>query len=165
MIAAGRSVAKIGDKTFSPRPGVAKGQLTRILVASGWSDEFALKALISWTPLLRLPSECWPLPTRRAWEKIALGGSLGSRAASGLSSGSGLVRVCVWEDFTPESLGLHVPQLFCPVCRPRPAITRVVRAGQSLFPNWTARWVLEEPRSLARSKEWRNGERMGTHSL
>ena len=70
-----------------------------------------------------------------------------------MTSGSRMARLRFCEDYRPESQELHVPWLFCPVCRPRPVSTRKALAGETLIPNWNAREALEELRSFAES-EW-----------
>ena len=46
-----------------------------------------------------------------------------------------------------------------------PALVRLALAGARLFPSRTGKDVLDELRSFARAKEWRNAERIGTQSL
>lgn len=55
--AAGRDLAKSWDKTFPPRPALTEGQMAQLLRPNRWGDELALIALITWTSLLRAPSE------------------------------------------------------------------------------------------------------------
>ena len=75
-----------------------------------------------------------------------------------MTSSSRTARVRICEDYRPESLKLHVPRLFRPVCRLRPATTRIALSGETLLPNWNARRALEEPRSTSQG-EW--GEKRG----
>ena len=66
MITIGRGLSKAGNVNVSPRPAVRTGQLAQTVNAGGWSDQFALIALISRTFLLRAPSECLPVARRGA---------------------------------------------------------------------------------------------------
>ena len=76
-----------------------------------------------------------------------------------------MLRVRTCDDFEPAPLESRAPQLCHPVCRPRPASTRRAGAGETLFPNWDSRRVLEERRAFAKAERWRVGERIGAHSL
>ena len=76
-----------------------------------------------------------------------------------------MARDCVCGDCAPDSLELHAPQLFCPVSRWWPALTRWTAVGESLFPGWTARKVVKGLRSRAQTTGWQRGIRMGTESL
>ena len=82
-----------------------------------------------------------------------------------MAAGSGMAHGCICRDYAPELLELHAPQLFCPICRLRPAITRLSLAGETLFPCWTDRRVPQELRVFANAREWRYGNRMGAHSF
>ena len=63
---AGHRLAKAGDKTGSPRPAVARGQLIEMIQRRGRDDQFAVLIFLSWTFLLRIPSEALPLRRQRA---------------------------------------------------------------------------------------------------
>ena len=82
-----------------------------------------------------------------------------------MAGGSGMVQVCVCDSYTPESLKLRAPQLSCPACRLWPAITRIGRAGEKLFPDWAEREVSGKFRAFAGATSSENGERMGAHPL
>ena len=75
------------------------------------------------------------------------------------------VSVRIREDIAWEAMELHVPQLFCQACLLWLARTQFARAGERLFPNWTARSVLNELRRFARAKAWRNADKLGTRPL
>ena len=93
-------------------------------MARNWNDVCAIMALISWTLLPRVPSECLPIARQRTGEDVTSDGRQERKAAIGLvdrkliikpnkgkhmTSGSRIVRVCICDDFAPESLELHVP--------------------------------------------------------
>ena len=82
-----------------------------------------------------------------------------------MANGSRKVRLYMREDCAGEAMELLAPQLFGPACLLWPALTQLARAGEQLFPNWTARSVLDVLRRFARAKAWRNADKLGTHSL
>ena len=146
---AGHGLAKAGGKTGSPRPAVARGQLIELMQRRGSGDQFALLIFLSWTFLLRIPSEALPLRRQGAGQDLESDGRLESRAAIGLvnqkfiiklnrgkhmASGSRMFRACVCEDNAQDSLELHAPQLYCPACHLWPAVCRIAAIGQPIFP-------------------------------
>ena len=124
---------------FLSRPAIAEGQLAQLMLPFGWGDDPALIALISWACSLRVPSEGLPIARQRLGEYLSADSRLEGEAVFGLADrkriirlnqrkhiagGPGMIRTCVREECAPDSLELHVPQLLCPPCRLRPAITR-----------------------------------------
>ena len=106
---AGHGLAKAGDKTGSPRPAVTRGQLIELTQRRGWDDQVAVLIFLSWTFLLRIPSEALPLRRQRAGHRFESDERLGARAVIGLvnqkliiklnrslhmAAGSRMVRVC-----------------------------------------------------------------------
>ena len=163
---AGHGLAKAGDGTGSPRPAVTRGQLIELMRRRGWGDQFAILIFLSWTFLLRIPSEALPLRRERAAQDLESNERLEAKAVAGLvdqkliiklnrgkhmAAGSRMVGVCVCEHYAQGSLELHVPQLYCPVCHLWPAICRIAAIGQPLFPTWAGKLVLTKLRSLARA--------------
>ena len=178
--AAGHGLAKAGDKTGSPRPAITRGQLIELMQRRGWGDQFAVLIFLSWTFLLRIPSEALPLRRQRAGQDLESDERLEARAVIGLvdnkliiklnrrkhmASGSRMIRVCVCEDYAQDSLELRAPQLYCPVCHLWPAICRSTPVGQPLFPSWTGKLVLTELRSVAHASGWTQAAKLGTHSV
>ena len=132
VITWGRGFAKAGDGFSSPRPAITKEQQAQKAMAHGWRALFTILALLSYSFLLRAPSECGPLTGRRTGEDPISEERLERRAAIGsadrkliirlnrrkhMSAGSRIVSVRTCGDYTPESLELRAPRLFCPVCR------------------------------------------------
>ena len=58
---AGHGLSKAGDRSFSPRPAISRSQLCELVMSRSLQDDLALIALIGWSFLLRIPSECLPL--------------------------------------------------------------------------------------------------------
>ena len=81
---AGQGLAKAGGRSGSPRPAVTKGQLVELLTRRGWDDPFAFLVLLSWTFLLRIPSEALPLHRQRAGQDLESDERLQERAVVGL---------------------------------------------------------------------------------
>ena len=69
-----------------------------------------------------------------------------------MMGGSLIVRVCICQDYPPDSLELHIPPLLRPMCDFLPAITMQNAAGQGLFPMWSGKKVVSELRSFAQVK-------------
>ena len=82
-----------------------------------------------------------------------------------MAAGSRMVRVCVCEDYAQDSLELHVPQLYCPVCHLWPAVCRIAAIGQLIFPTWTGKLVLTELPSVAHFGGWAQASKLGTRSV
>lgn len=164
VVTAGCGLSITGTRPFRRDQSSRKKQLTQIAVAKRRSDGFALIDLISSTVLHGVPTGCFPVAMQRAEEELTSNDRMDSKAVVGLAdrklfiklnksehmaSGPRRGRAGFRKDYSLETLGLDVPQLFCPVCRPWPAITRIPRAGGTPAPNWTARRLPEEPRSFA----------------
>ena len=81
-----------------------------------------------------------------------------------MAGGSVLERVRICEDYAPEALELHVPQLSCPVCQLWPAVRELASAGEPVFSGWRGKNVLTELRGFADLRGWHGGSRLGTHS-
>ena len=79
--------------------------------------------------------------------------------------GSRMARICICEAYEPDPFGLHAPQISRPVCRLSPAITQRAAMGEPLSAGWTARRVVQVPRSFAQLKKWQQGGRMGAHAV
>ena len=129
-------LTEAGDNGFCPKPAVSKQQLLRMVTMKGRGDQLALISVASWPFLPRIPSECLPLKgeSRRRFSlrwppceealielvnrELIVKLNMGRRmtAVSRFAWG----RIC--DAYPQESLWLHAPQLFCPVCMPRPAI-------------------------------------------
>ena len=77
---------------------------------------------------------------------------------------SQLVRVRVCEEFAREPLELNVPRLLCPVCQLWPAIRQRAAVGAPLFPSWAGKKALPELRAFSGARNWRRGDKLGTHS-
>ena len=176
---AGQGLVKAGGRTASPRPALARGQLVQLMTRRGWADSLAILILLSSTFHLRIPSEALPLTLQKAGEDLSSDLRIDARAVIGLvdrklvaklnrrkhmAHGSRLARVRICETYAREAAELHIPQLFCSACQLWPAITRLAHAGAFLFPNWTAKGVLLELRSLARARGWTQANRLGTRS-
>ena len=142
------------------------------MTARSHHDDLALIALIGWSFLLRIPSECLPLCRQQGGEDLDPEERLARRAVIGLSgaklaikrnrrkhmaSGSRLVRACICEDYARESLEPHIQQLLCPVCRLRPAIRQSSGGRTSLR-------GLEREESALRPTRLRGGTRVATRS-
>ena len=128
--------------------------------------------MLSWTFLLRAPSECLPLRRRRAGEGLNSGDRLGGKAVFGpsegkltitlnrrkhMAGGSKRVRACICEHYAPGALELRAPQLFCPVCQLRPAAREFASSGDQVFPGWTGQSDvgasgLRTPKGVARGE-------------
>ena len=119
------------------------------MAAKGCKDVFAIKDSANWAIVAPVPSGRLPSAWRRAGEDLTEDERLERKAAVGLaggklstkldkryhiSSGSRMVRVCVCEYYTPDSLELHVPQPSCPGRLLGPAISRIARAEERLLP-------------------------------
>ena len=180
VITVGHGQAKIGNKTFPPTPDLTAERPTRRVLAGGRSVDLALKALINRSFLLRFLSECLPLTEQRAGGELSSGERLERKSVFGIAdrkldiklnrrkhmdAGSTMVRVCICENYAPESLELYAPQLFRLVCQLWPAITRLASACETLSPGWTVKKPLQELRSFTRNKEWRDGGGAGRHSF
>ena len=148
--------------------------------ARSLQDGLALIALIGWSFLLRIPSERLPLCRQQAGEDLESEERLARRAVIGLqggkliiklnrrkhmATGSRLVRACICEEYSLDSLELHIPQLLCPVCQLWPAIRQQAPVGGALFEGWTGKRVLAELRYFAEGREWPRANRLGTHSF
>ena len=180
VITAGYGLSKAGDRSFAPRPAISRSQLCELVSARSLQDGLALIALIGWSFLLRIPSECLPLCRQQAGEDLESEERLARRAVIGLqggkliiklnkrkhmATGSRMARACICEDYSPASLELHIPQLLCPVCQLWPAIRQRVPVGGALFEGWTGKRVLAELRYFAEGREWPRAARLGTHSF
>ena len=75
-----------------------------------------------------------------------------------MASGPRKVRSYICEEYGGRPLELHVPLLFSPVFQPRPAVTRIARAGGDPFPGWTAAGATEVLGG-------KSAERPGAHSV
>ena len=64
---------------------IAKQRLTQIAGARGRRGRITLTAVISWTFLFRVHSECLPLTKQRAGEDLLSEGRLKRKAAIGLA--------------------------------------------------------------------------------
>ena len=62
---AGFGLAKAGDRPHTPRQVVTEDQLIQLALSNGWRNELSNLALLSWTFLLRAPSQRLPLCRRR----------------------------------------------------------------------------------------------------
>ena len=62
-----------------------------------------------------------------------------------MTARSRIVRGGTRENYLPDSLDLHIPQLFCPVRSLRPAMVARTQAGGLLHPMWAGK---EVPRAL-----------------
>ena len=82
-----------------------------------------------------------------------------------MAAGSRLVRACICDEYTRDSLELHIPQLLCPVCQLWTAIRQKTPVGEPLFPGWNGKRVLSELRDFAAGREWPRGGKLGTHSF
>ena len=103
VVTAGPVLAKAGDRSYS------KDQLMQLVTSNGRRHEPTLKALISWTFLLRVPSERLPLYRQRAGEDLIADDSLGRKASTGLPGGKLIIKlnkrrhVPDCEKYAPES--------------------------------------------------------------
>ena len=180
VAAAGYGLSAAGGRSFPPRPAISRSQLCESVMARSLQDCLALIALIGWPFLLRVPSECLPLRGQQAGEDLDSEERLARRAVIGLSgakvvikldrrkhmaSGSRLVRACICDDYSPDSLELHIPQLLCPASQLWPAIRQRTPVGELLFPGWNGKRVLSDLRGFAAEREWPRGARLGTHSF
>ena len=131
VIAAGRGLAKAGGRSQTPRPAIAKDQLIQLGTTTGRRNDLTVVALIRWAFLPRGPSERLLLRRRRAGEDLSSDGRLDKKVGFGMSGGrliikvderkhiaggSKPVRMYTSEDYAPEALKPHIPQLFCPAC-------------------------------------------------
>ena len=177
---ASHGLAKSGDNAFAPRPAITTRQLVQLINTRGLGGSLARIALLSWVFLLRVQSECIPLTRQRAGEDLLSEERLPRRAVIGLqqgkliiklnrrkhmAAGATMVRCCICADYPADSLELHVPQLFCPVCSLWPAIRASVATGGELFPAWSGKRVLSELRAFAGSRQWDRAGRLGTHAF
>ena len=177
---AGYGLAKAGDRSFAPRPAISRPQLCELITARSLQDGLALIALIGWSFLLRIPSECLPLCRQQAGEDLETEERLARRAVIGLSggrliiklnrrkhmaAGSRLIRACICDEYASDSLELHIPQLLCPVCQLWPAIRQRAPVGGALFEGWTGKRVLSELRFFAEGRGWPRANKLGTHSF
>ena len=80
-------MAKSGDRSYTPRPAISKDQLVQPVSTTGWRNDLIAIALISWTFVLRVPSERPPSRRQQAGEDLLSGDRLNARAAIGLSDG------------------------------------------------------------------------------
>ena len=111
---AGHGLAKAGDKIGSPRPAITRRQLRDLMQRRGWDDRFAALIFLSWTSLLRIPSEALPPRRQRAGQGLESDERLEARAVIGLvdhkpiiklnrrkhmAAGSRMIRACVCEDY------------------------------------------------------------------
>ena len=180
MTMAGYGLSKAGDRSSSPRPAISRSQLCELVTARSLQDGLALIALIGWSFLLRIPSECLPLCRQQAGEDLDSDERLTRRAVIGLSgaklaiklnrrkhmaSGSRLVRTCICDEYADDSLELHIPQLLCPVCQLWPAIRQRASVGEALFEGWAGKRVLSDLRDFAMGREWPRATKLGTHSF
>ena len=78
-----------------------------------------------------------------------------------VTGGSRMARVRMFASYVTESLEFRAPRIFCPVRRLWPAITRITRAGEKLFPDWKARKGSEGLRTFVGPKSWKGREKMG----
>ena len=162
MQTAGFGLAKAGDRSQNPRPAITKDRHIQLVSGNGWRNELSKIALLSWTFLLRGPSECLPLCRQRTGEDLIPDDRLERRAAVGLAGGklfikltrrkhmargSKIARACICEQYAQDALELHVLQLFCPVCQIRPAIRQLAATGEQLLPGWAGGRVLAELRA------------------
>ena len=82
-----------------------------------------------------------------------------------MASGSRLVRACICDEYTRDSLELHIPQLLCPARQLWTAIRQKTPVGEPLFPGWNGKRVLSELRDFAAGREWPRGGKLGTLSF
>ena len=66
-----------------------------------------------------------------------------------MAGGSKLARARTCEDYAPDALELHVPQLLCPACQLWPAVRELASAGEHLLPERPGKKVLSELRGFA----------------
>ena len=74
-----------------------------------------------------------------------------------MAGGSKLIRVCTCEEYAPDALELHAPQLFCPVCQLWSAVRQLASGGEQLSSGRAGRYVLTELRVFAGLKVARRG--------
>ena len=82
-----------------------------------------------------------------------------------MAVGSRIVCACICEAYSQDSFDLRTPRPFCPVWTSRPATVSLAHPGDTLFPLWNGRKVLEDLRSFGKATSWNSAERMGTHFL
>ena len=82
-----------------------------------------------------------------------------------MATGSRLPRVCICEEYMGESLELHIPQLLCLVCQPRPAIGQRSAAGEPSSPGRAGKKRTSDLRAFAGARNWPRGDKLGTHSI
>ena len=71
-----------------------------------------------------------------------------------MSGGSKTTRICICEEYAPDSLKPRVPQLSCPVCHLWTAITQRTAMGVPLFAGWPAGGVPQKLRAFVQLKYW-----------
>ena len=177
---AGHRLSKTGGRPFSPRPAISRSQLCELATSRPLQDDLALTALIGRPFLLRIPSECLPLCRQQAGGDLDSEEQLARRAVIRLpgtklviklnrrkhmASGSRLVRACICDEYTRDSLGLHIPQLLCPGRQLWTAIKQKTPVGEPLLPGRNGKRVLSGLRDFAAGREWPRGGKLGTHSF
>ena len=138
-IMVGCGLSKAGNASSPPRPGVPKDQLTKVVTANGWANQFAPIALISWARFVKISFRT-PTPGQtksrgRADHK--------AKKRRHMASGFRKFGTCICEEYWRQSLELRVPQPARPVCQHWPAVARRAHAGESPSPGWTAGKVLD----------------------
>ena len=133
---AGQGIAKAGDRSGSPRPAITKGQLVDLPTRRGWDDPFASLVLLSWTCILRIPSEALPLHRQRAGQDLESDERQQERAVVGLVNQKLIVKlnrrkhmapVRAWSEracakTTPPTLWSRTPRSF-----PAPCVSTLFR--------------------------------------
>ena len=84
-------MARAGDRSQNPRPAATKDQLIHLILPNGWRNEPFVIDLLSWTCLLRFPSECLPLRRQRRGEGLSSDERLERQAVVGLSEGQVII--------------------------------------------------------------------------
>ena len=179
FFAAGCGLATAVDRQHTSRLAVLKEQPIQLTSTNGWRNELSILAVLCWAFFLRAPSACLPLRRQRTGEDLRSDDRLDRKAVIGLSEGklitklnrrkhmaggSKLTCVCICEEYFPDSLELHVPQLFRPVCQLWPAGRQLASAGEQLLPGRTGEKAPTDIRGFEELEEWHKACRLGTHS-
>ena len=73
-----------------------------------------------------------------------------------VATGSRIVRICVCEAYSQDSLELPAPEHFRQVCIPCPAVAHLAHAEGRLFPAWTNGKVPQALRAPGDANGWKN---------
>ena len=82
-----------------------------------------------------------------------------------VASGAIPARFCCCEGRDPQSGGVHVHRLSCPVCSAWPIVWGRVEAGVIVSPPARSPDPMRQPRSIGASLNWLPAEKLETHSL